>query len=73
MSKLIIYGKLSWPYTVKAREAFEGEGRTVDYRDVVENQDFLDEMTEITGGKQLVPVIVDGEKIKIGYGGTWGV
>jgi len=55
---------------VKAREAFEGEGRTVDYRDVVENQDFLDEMTEITGGKQLVPVIVDGEKVKIGYGGT---
>ena len=55
---------------MKAREAFEGEGRDVDYRDVVENQEFLDEMTGLTDGKQLVPVIVDGGKVKIGFGGT---
>ena len=42
----------------------------MDYRDVVESQDFLDEMTEITGGKRQVPVIVDGEKVQVGYGGT---
>jgi len=73
MSKIIIYGKLSWPYTVKAREAFEGEGRTVDFRDVVANPDLLEEMLTVSEGKRQVPVIVDGEKIQIGYGGTWGV
>jgi glutaredoxin len=30
----------------------------------------LDEMLKASGGKRQVPVIVDGEKTKIGYGGT---
>ena len=55
---------------MKAREAFEGEGRTVDYRDVLADPGSLDEMLKVTGGKRQVPVIVDGKKIKVGYGGT---
>ena len=73
MSAIIIYGKLSWPYTIKAREAFEGEGREVDYRDVVQDPGLIDEMLKASGGKRQVPVIVDGEKVQIGFGGTWGV
>ena len=53
-----------------AREAYESDGRTIDYRDVVEDQDYLDELLEITEGVGLVPVIVDGQKVKIGFGGT---
>jgi glutaredoxin len=30
----------------------------------------LDEMLKISGGKRQVPVIVEGEKVTIGYGGT---
>jgi len=55
---------------MKAREAFEAEGRTVDYRDVVQNPGLLDEMVKVSRGKRQVPVIIDGEKIKIGYGGS---
>ena len=73
MSTVIIYGKLSWPYTVKAREAFEAEGRSVDYRDVVQNPGLLDEMMKVSKGKRQVPVILDGEKVQIGFGGSWGV
>ncbi|MCJ7498907.1 glutaredoxin [bacterium] len=55
---------------MKAREAFEGEGKTVDYKDVVADPGLLDEMLKVSGGKRQVPVIVDGEKVQIGYGGT---
>jgi glutaredoxin len=30
----------------------------------------LDEMLKVTGGKRDVPVIVEGGKVTIGYGGT---
>jgi hypothetical protein len=30
----------------------------------------LDAMLKLSGGKREVPVIVEGEKITIGYGGT---
>jgi glutaredoxin len=55
---------------VKAREAFEAEGRSVDYRDVVQNPGLLDEMLQVSNGKRQVPVILDGERVQIGYGGT---
>jgi glutaredoxin len=48
----------------------EGEGKTVDYRDVVQDPAQLDEMLTISGGKRQVPVIVEGDSVKIGYGGT---
>ena len=69
-NEVIIYGKSSWPYTNKARSAY-GDGAT--YIDVVEEPDKLDEMLEHSNGVRKVPVIVEGEKVEIGYGGTWGV
>jgi len=53
-----------------AREAFESDGRTIDYRDVHEDQNYLDAMLEITEGVGVVPVIVDGQRVLIGFGGT---
>jgi glutaredoxin len=42
----------------------------VDYRDVVQDPGLIDEMLKASGGKRQVPVIVDGEKVQIGFGGT---
>ena len=55
---------------MKAREAYEGQGRSVDYRDVVAHPGHLDDMLKASGGKRQVPVIVEAGKVKIGYGGT---
>jgi hypothetical protein len=30
-------------------------------------------MLKLSNGKREVPVIVEGEKVDIGYGGSWGV
>jgi hypothetical protein len=35
------------------------------------NRGGLAEMTRLSGGKREVPVIVEGEKISIGYGGSF--
>ena len=70
MSEIIIFGKSTWPYTEKARSAY-GEDAT--YVDVVREPDKLKEMLQFSKGVRKVPVIVEGEKVEIGYGGTWGV
>ena len=68
--KVIIYGKSSWPYTNKARSAY---GDKATYIDVANDNEKLEEMLEVSKGVRKVPVIVEGEKVEIGYGGTWGV
>jgi len=68
--KIKIYGMSGWPYTEKAREVFGGK---VEYYDVKKNVTRLDEMLSYSKGKRDVPVIVEGEKVTVGYGGTWGV
>ena len=68
--KVIIYGKASWPHTNKARSAY---GEKAIYADVLEDSSKLEEMLGFSNGVRKVPVIVDGEKVVIGYGGTWGI
>lgn len=42
----------------------------MDYRNVRESPSALPEMLKLTGGEREVPVIVEGGKVTIGYGGT---
>jgi glutaredoxin len=65
--KIIIYGKAGCPYTSDARAAY---GENVEYFDVMIDSSRLDEMLKLSKGVRKVPVIVDGDKIIIGYGGS---
>jgi len=38
--------------------------------DVVEDKNRLQEMLKFSKGKRKVPVIVEGKKVQIGYGGS---
>ena len=71
--EITIFGKKNWPFTLRAREAKAKEGLTVIYRDVKEDDQALAEMLEITHGNHRVPVMVEGEKISIGFGGSWKI
>lgn len=42
----------------------------MEYKDVVVDPSLLDEMLTHSGGERDVPVIVDGGKVSIGYGGS---
>ncbi|NIO15658.1 MAG: hypothetical protein GTN70_01425 [Deltaproteobacteria bacterium] len=68
-SKVRIFGKDDCPFTVRALEEYEKNGYDVEYIDVTRGQSMKEEMIRISGGK-LVPVIVEGEEVNIGYGGT---
>jgi len=70
MSEIIIYGKAGWPYTDQARSAY---GDKATYYDVKKDNARLEEMLKLSGGKRQVPIIVDTGKVKVGYGGSWGV
>jgi hypothetical protein len=52
---------------VKAREAY---GSEADYFDVKVDAAKLDDMLKYSKGQRLVPVIVEGEKVTVGYGGS---
>ena len=69
-SKVMIFGTVSWPYTNKAREAY---GDKAVFFDVGADLKKLDEMLSLSGGRRQVPVIVDGDKVTVGFGGAWGV
>jgi len=66
--KVIIFGKAGWPHTLEARSAY---GDSAHYFDVQSDRTKMEEMLKYTGGRREVPVIVEGEKVTIGYGGTW--
>jgi len=42
----------------------------VDFRDVKSSSDQLNEMLRHSHGRRDVPVIVEGDNVTIGYGGT---
>jgi len=68
--KVVIYGRAGWPFTDQARAAY---GDTAEYADVELDHKKLEEMLKYSGGLRKVPVVIEGGKVIIGYGGTWGI
>ena len=74
MDKIVIYGKDTWPFTNSAREAYKKKGIEVDYINVIDDPLKLDEMLKYSNGKRKVPVILEGNKVILGYNGkSWGI
>jgi glutaredoxin 3 len=67
---VLIFGKDTCPYTNAAREHYAESGIPFDYINVKKNPAHLQRMLEYSHGRRAVPVIVEGEKITIGFGGT---
>ena len=82
-AKIIIYGTDIWPFCNQARAAYADSAV---YINVHEDPKKLEEMLTYSGGKMQVPVIVEGNKVTVGFagdislrggipifGGTWPV
>ena len=65
-NKIIIYGTDTCPFCIQAREAY---GDRAVYINVNEDQKKLEEMLAYSGGKMQVPVIVEGDKVTVGFAG----
>jgi glutaredoxin 3 len=66
----VVFGKDGCPYTEAAMEDFARRGIQAEYVDVKKNPADLARMLALSGGKRRVPVIVEGGKVTIGFGGT---
>jgi glutaredoxin len=65
-----IFGKDTCPYTQAARDHYLGLAVPFEYFNVKKNPAELERMLKFSRGKREVPVIVEGNKVTIGYGGT---
>lgn len=64
--KITIYGTRTCPFCAQAREAY---GNKAVFVDVDEKKEYLDEMLLLSQGKRHVPVIVEGDKVTVGFAG----
>jgi glutaredoxin 3 len=65
-----IFGKDSCPYTQAARDDYERRGIAFDYINVKKVPAELERMLRYSGGRRAVPVIVEDDRVTIGFGGT---
>lgn len=69
-ARVIIYGKDSCPYTADALASYKARGASVEYVDVTRDPAALERVLSLTRGGRRVPVIVEGERVTVGFGGT---
>jgi glutaredoxin 3 len=67
---VLIFGKDTCPYTQAARDHYAGLGGPFEYFNVKKSPADLERMLKYSGGRRQVPVIVEGEAVTIGFGGT---
>ena len=67
---IIIFGKDACPYTEAALDDCRTRRVPFEYINVKKNAADLERMLTYSGGRRRVPVIVDGDKVTIGFGGT---
>ena len=67
---VLIFGKDGCPYTEAAMENYARRGIPAEYINVKASAADLERMLVHSAGKRRVPVIVEGDRVAIGYGGT---
>jgi len=67
---VLIFGKDACPYTQAARDHYKDTGTDVRYINVKKDAAELQRMLTFSRGRREVPVIVEGDKVTVGFGGT---
>jgi glutaredoxin 3 len=66
---VLIFGKDSCPYTLAARDDFAARGVVFEYVNVKKDAAGLQRMLEYSRGRRLVPVIVEDDRVTVGFAG----
>lgn len=69
MSNVTIYTKTGCPYCAAAMKHYTDQGVEFTEINVTEQPEMKAKVLEITGGKSLVPVIVEDGGVTVGFGG----
>ena len=65
-----IFGKDACPYTSAARQDYAARGYQVRYFDVKRDATAMRRFLELSGGDRRVPLVLEGGRTSIGFGGT---
>jgi len=69
MSDVTIYIKEGCPYCAAAQQHYAEQDIDFKVIDIYENPAAKEEVLRLTGGKRIVPVIVEDGKVTAGFGG----
>ena len=69
MANVKIYTKVGCPYCAAAKEDMERRGIAYDELDVKKTPGAGDEAQKLANGRRVVPVIVEGDKVTLGFNG----
>ena len=69
MADVKMYTKPGCPYCAAAKDYYAGQGIGYEEINVVGNRAAQKELLSLSGGRRLVPVIVDHGKVTIGWDG----
>ena len=69
MSDIKIYVKEGCPYCAAAIKHYTEQGQTFEQIDIYKTPGAKDKVLDLTGGQQIVPVIVDHGEVRVGFGG----
>lgn len=70
MANLELFGTPSCPYTAELREELNWQQREFTEYNVEQNQEALRRMVALTGGRRMVPVLVeDAQVLQVGWQG----
>lgn len=69
MMAVTVYTRRDCPFSAALKEALDNEGRKYTEIDVAESPRTLPELMKLTGGKRIVPVVVDENGIRVAPGG----
>lgn len=69
MSEVTIYTKQGCPYCAAAKKHYSELGVTINEIDIHNTPGAKEKALELSGGQEMVPVIIDGGEVKVGFGG----
>lgn len=69
MADVVLYTKPGCPYCAAAIEHYTGNSIAFEEINVVNNPEAQKKVLELSGGKRIVPVVIDQGHVKIGWGG----
>ena len=70
VESVVIYTHPDCPYSTAQKEDFRRDGVQFQEIDVAIHPEAVTELESFTGGEHITPVVVEGEKVTIGYHGV---
>lgn len=69
MSQVTVYTKKGCPYCAAAKKSYTDKGVEFNEIDIHDTPGAQDELLKVSKGERIVPVIVDGDEVHLGFGG----